>query len=256
MTIRSLLALAAAASLAACSGMGMNKPMMFSQASLPDSRQGADRAQGRDGNRRRRRHHLRMPRQGQRPRPARMGLRRPRCQADGPRRQAGRQVLRPAGHLGEHGRLQAHRHAGRRGAQRHRQHSLPAREGQPGDGQRRDAGRELHPARRHAGRRGAGDGLRRVVAWARSRWSSTRPTTSSTARCRPAATTRNIYWALPCWSVHARANKPCASPVLASPEHLLRLSLPAPAARLRGVLALCSLLFTWCSSCRRRWCCC
>lgn len=37
MTIRSLCALAAAASLAACSGMGMNKPMMFSQASLPDS---------------------------------------------------------------------------------------------------------------------------------------------------------------------------------------------------------------------------
>ncbi|MBT2303672.1 DUF3455 domain-containing protein [Variovorax paradoxus] len=37
MTIRSLSALAAAASLAACSGMGMNKPMMFSQASLPDS---------------------------------------------------------------------------------------------------------------------------------------------------------------------------------------------------------------------------
>jgi hypothetical protein len=37
MTIRSLCALAAAASLAACSGMGMKKPMMFSQASLPDS---------------------------------------------------------------------------------------------------------------------------------------------------------------------------------------------------------------------------
>jgi hypothetical protein len=37
MTIRSLSALAAAASLAACSGMGMNKPMMFSQASLPDT---------------------------------------------------------------------------------------------------------------------------------------------------------------------------------------------------------------------------
>jgi hypothetical protein len=37
MTIRTLCALAAAASLAACSGMGMNKPMMFSQASLPDS---------------------------------------------------------------------------------------------------------------------------------------------------------------------------------------------------------------------------
>jgi predicted small lipoprotein YifL len=37
MTIRSLCALAAAASLAACSRMGMNKPMMFSQASLPDS---------------------------------------------------------------------------------------------------------------------------------------------------------------------------------------------------------------------------
>ncbi len=37
MTIRSLLTLAAAASLAACSGMGMNKPMMYSQASLPDS---------------------------------------------------------------------------------------------------------------------------------------------------------------------------------------------------------------------------
>ena len=37
MTLRILALLAAAASLAACSGMGMNKPMAYSQASLPDA---------------------------------------------------------------------------------------------------------------------------------------------------------------------------------------------------------------------------
>ncbi|CAA9435949.1 MAG: FIG00953527: hypothetical protein, partial [uncultured Ramlibacter sp.] len=112
------------------------------------------------GNRGRRRHHLRMPGQGQRGGRIRVGVRRPRRPLDGPRRQASRQVLRPARHLGEHGRLQADGHASRRGPGRGGQHPAATRQGQPGHGQRRHERHHLHPARGHPGRCRAGHALR------------------------------------------------------------------------------------------------
>jgi hypothetical protein len=58
----------------------------------------------------------------------------PDAKAERPRRQAGGQVLRPARHLGRHGRREADRHAGGRGPGRRGQHPAATGEGQPGHG--------------------------------------------------------------------------------------------------------------------------
>ncbi len=115
-------------------------------------RQGAGRPPGRPGDRGRGRDHLRVPDQGRRGRAPSNGC------SSGPKadlnsragQQARARYFGPPATWAANDGSARHRHAGRRGPRRRRQHPAAAGQGQPGDRHGRDERYHLHPARGHA----------------------------------------------------------------------------------------------------------